>query len=294
MSSFQLWDLQKSPHVAVVLMIEPDHLNVHEDLDDYIEAKAHIRRYQTLDDFCVYHPTNAHSRRIAMTGPLFTDDETRVAWEARAGRYGISDDNQAYVKDEAFYIGNERICGVEALQLPGAHNLENACAAISAAWHFAQDIAAVEQGLREFTGLPHRLKLVAEVAGVRYFDDSIATTPGSAIAAIRAFTEPKVLILGGSNKGSDYRELVNLCKVTATKVVAVGETGADIAKLCEEAGVTYERVEDGMTDIVATATDLAAGTGVVILSPAAASFDMFANYGDRGDQFAAAARSLKS
>lgn len=295
MSSFQLWDVTKSPHVAVVLMIEPDHLNVHKDFDDYVGAKAHIRRFQTLEDICIYHPTNPDSRRIALTGPHFTDDTARATWESTAKRYAIADDGQAYVRGGAFYIGDQRICATEALQLPGAHNLDNACAAISAAWNYTKDANAIENGLRAFQGLEHRLKYVAEIDGVTYYDDSIATTPGSAIAAIRAFDEPKVIILGGSDKGSDYDEVIQLCRDTRTTVVAVGETGPRIASLCEQQGVECSTVADGtMKDIVARAREVAPSGSVVLLSPASASFDMFRSYSDRGDQFIAAVQALSS
>lgn len=293
LSSFQLWDLEKSPHIAAILMIEPDHLNVHKDFDDYVNAKANIRRFQTLDDACVYHPTNTYSHHIAMTGPYFMDDKTRAKWEATADRYGVPDDGQVYVNDDAFYVDGQRICGVDALRLPGAHNLENACAAISVARHYAQDSMAIENGLRVFTGLPHRLKFVAEVDGVRYFDDSIATTPGSAIAALRAFEESKVIILGGSDKGSSYGGVISICRETGTKVIAVGETGAQIAALCEQQGVECKSVEGRtMADIVTQARAVAVAGDVVILSPASASFDMFKSYSDRGDQFVRTVQTL--
>lgn len=283
LSSFQLWDLEKSPHVGVVLMIEPDHLNVHDGFTDYVAAKANIRRHQSETDLCVYHPNNEFSREIA-------DATSRGS----VGRFGIADDGFVYVKDGYFYVKEQKICSVEALRIPGAHNLDNACAAISAVLRFTKDTDTIEQGLQDFEGLPHRLKFIAAVGGVRYFDDSIATTPGSAIAAIHAFSEPRVLILGGSDKGGDYAELIALCKTTSTKVVAMGETGPRIAEQCRAFGVECRDVQGGMAEVVGLATEMADGQGVVLLSPAAASFDMFASYADRGDQFAAAVRLLNS
>lgn len=278
LSSFQLWDLEQSPQVAVVLMIEPDHLDVHTDFDEYVAAKSNIARHQLPDDVTIYHPTNAVSAQIAQATP------------GTAARYGVPDDGQAYVRDGIFYIGTTEVARTEDVKIPGEFNLQNACAAISAAWQFTQDAEAIARGLRNFTGLPHRLKHVASHDGVEYYDDSIATTPGSALAALGAFQQPKILILGGSDKGADYRELVERCRDTATFVVAIGQTGEQIHQLCQELGVASTRVTGEMDDVVRTAREHAAPGSVVILSPASASFDQYKSYDDRGDQFVAAVK----
>ena len=291
LSSFQLWDVEKSPHVAVVLMIEPDHLDVHLDMDEYVNAKANIRRYQTCDDVCLYHPTNEHSRRIAMT-------DIGISSEAQDAicRYAIEDDGQVYVENDTFMIRGESICSVGALQLPGKHNIENACAAISAALAAENiDKDAIEQGLRDFTGLAHRLKLVREINGVKYYDDSIATTPGSAIAAMRAFEQPKILILGGSSKGASFDELATLASQSNVKTaVLIGDEADKIEGALKQAGVQSINLGTDviMSEIVATASQQAVSGDVVILSPSCASFGMFKNYSDRGDQFIAAVNAL--
>src|SRR5690606_31752142 len=112
----------------------------------------------------------------------------------------------------------------------------------TAVWPWVQEPAVIRQGLSSFGGLPHRLKFVREVNGVKYYDDSIATTPGSAIAAIKAFDEPKILILGGSDKGVAYDEIVRLAKDTGTKVIAIGQTGRRIHELCLEHNVVSRYV----------------------------------------------------
>ncbi len=284
LSSFQLWDLERSPHVAVVLMIEPDHLNVHTDFNEYVEAKANIRRFQTADDICIYHPTNPISRRIAMTG----HDEL-----SSAQRFAIADDGAVYVKSNTFFVQDTTICPIDALQLPGLHNQENACAAISAALRFTDDYVAIEQGLRDFEGLPHRLKFVREINDVQFYDDSIATTPGSAIAALDSFGGRKVIILGGSNKGSSYQEVLETCKRTDTFVVAVGQTGEEIYQSCLDLGIRAVRATGSMRNVVAMAyAQLEDRAGTVLLSPASASFDQYENYSERGDQFIAAVNQL--
>lgn len=281
MSSFQLWDIRRSPHVAVVLMIEPDHLDIHADFKDYIKAKSHIRRFQTARDICFYHPTNEWSAKIAMSSVL-----------GDVERYGHKEGHSAYVHDDFFYVHGEKLCPVSALQLPGEHNIENACAAISAARVFTVDAAAVERGLRSFHGLPHRLRFVRTVNDVSYYDDSIATTPGSALAALRSFEQPKVIILGGSDKGAHYEQIVQECKARKATVIAIGQTGAQIAMLCRQMEVAVHEPSGTMSDIVKVCHDIAEPGSVVLLSPASASFGMFRNYTDRGEQFVNAVEAL--
>lgn len=285
LSSFQLWDVEKSPHIAVVLMIEPDHLDVHASFEEYVTAKANIRRYQQEDDYCIYHPTNKWSHQIA----------TESNNEGNAARYGIADDGQVYVKENTFFIQDTVICRVDALQIAGLHNQQNACAAISAVLQAGIDLEAVEQGLRTFNGLDHRLKFVKEVNSIKYYDDSIATTPGSAIAAIKAFSEPKILILGGSSKGADFNELAQVAATSNVKhIFLIGEEATNLSVALNATGLTSTVLDSTLTmnDIVEQTKNHATSGDVVILSPACASFGMFKNYADRGDQFIAAVQRL--
>ncbi len=292
LSSYQLWDLKKSPHVAVVLMMEADHLDVHAGMDDYVTAKANIRRHQGLDDYCIYHPTNELSASIATTSDWPQGDARRAQWQEQAVKYGVDEPGSVYVHAGQFMVDGQTVCSIEELRLPGAHNLENACAAIMAARYFTLDNEAVQKGLRGFEGLPHRLKFVAEKEGVKYYDDSIATTPGSALAAMKSFDAPKLLIVGGQDKGADYTELIEACAATDTKLLAIGSNGDVIAELCHQLGVVCERETGDMVAIVAKAHEIAQAGEIVVLSPAAASFDMFSSYVDRGNQFVAAVSSL--
>ncbi len=292
LSSFQLWDLQYSPHIAVVLMIEPDHLNVHESMEEYVNAKANIRRYQTLEDTCYYHPTNEHARQIAETGNWPEDEYERQEWLSEARRYAVPDDAAVYASDGYFMVRGQPVCPTSSLQLPGEFNIQNACAAISAARNFTVDPAAIENGLRAFKGLPHRLKFVAEKQGVKYYDDSIATTPGSAIAALASFDGPKVIILGGESKGAEYSGLISAAKKADAKIIAVGLLGRDIEQLAGAQGIEVRYVDGLMDEVVPAAADMAGGQGVVLLSPAATSLDQYHSYAERGDKFIAAVDRL--
>lgn len=282
LSSFQLWDLVRSPWTAVVLMIEPDHLDVHSSFEEYVAAKANIAVNQTPNDRVVYNADNEHSTLIA---------NDSIALE----KIGYQSDSSAHVKDDYFWYGEQKLCPVTALRIPGLHNRDNACAAIDAVWPLVSDGNVIAEGLAAFDGLSHRLKYVREVNGVRYYDDSIATTPGSAIAAIEAFEQPKILILGGSSKGADFTELAR--KAAAGNVKRVLAIGVEASKITDELHVQDVAVANlgrdvSMHDIVYAAHELAEAGDVVILSPACASFDMFKSYSDRGDQFIAAVNQL--
>lgn len=281
LSSFQLWDIEKSPSIAVVLFIEQEHLDVHASMEEYVAAKANITKYQTSEDILVYNKFNDYARSIA------DDSGSQLV--------GYPDKLSAHVKTGQFCYGDQFICSVDVLQIIGEHNHENACAAIDAIWYYTQDISVIEKGLRDFTGLPHRLQFVDEIDGVKYYDDSIATTPSSAIAALRSFNGPKVIILGGSSKGSDYTELSKELKVHESQAILIGDEANNIAATCERNGFyDYEIIHDAnMEKVVRRAREMANAGGYVLLSPASASFGLFKNYADRGDQFREAVKMLQ-
>lgn len=293
LSSFQLWDLKKSPSIAVVLMIEPDHLDVHDDFHEYIDAKSNIIRYQKPGDKAYYYPYSKYSVRIAETAMREHQAAGETVTEYKAQTLPYIDAKLVHFDTDNFYMGEHTICSVNSLRLPGKHNIENACAAISVALNFEKvDDDVIRAGMEKFDGLPHRLKFVREVKGVKYYDDSIATTPGSSSAALSSFSQPKVVILGGSEKGSDYRGLVELCRDSDTEIIAIGHTGENIHKLAQEVGAKSHRVTGLMPEAVSLASDIASEGSIVMLSPASASFDQYASYSDRGDKFILAVESL--
>lgn len=284
LSSFQLWDLEKSPHVAVVLMIEPDHLDVHADFAEYLAAKTHITAEQLTTDRVVYNADNSYA--------------TEIATASVGQRLPYPTERTAHVRGQYFYYQDTELCEISQLRLAGKHNCENACAAITAVWPWVQDPSVITEGLRGFDGLPHRLKFVAEKNGVQFYDDSISTTPGSAITAMRAFDQPKVLILGGSDKGANYAELAQELAASDSLrgVVLVGSNAERIATMLQQAGLPDGKMLQkgliSMPGAVRAAADLARPGDVIILSPAAASFDQYKNYTDRGEQFVAAVEEL--
>ncbi len=282
LSSFQLWDLEKSPQTAVVLMIEPDHMDVHASMEEYIEAKAHIAKFQDEDDLLVYHPTNQYSAQIAAQSP------------AHQKQY-LTQKGGAYVDGGQIIVGDVAVAQTKDVALIGEHNLENICAALATAWKYTQDIEAMQVTLKVFKGLPHRLEFVREVGGVKYFNDSQATGVSSCLAALRAFSQPTVLILGGSDKGLDITNVIEELDPAKHSVVLVGESSDLIEQAFKKSSFNaYTKLgtHTTMEEIVKTATSFAVEGGVVLLSPAHASFDMFENYQQRGDQFKQVVNSL--
>lgn len=281
LSSFQLWDIEQSPETAVLLMIEQDHMNVHEGMDDYVMAKANIGRFQTEDNLLVLHPTNPLTAKAATVSP------------AHKKHYMTSEG--ATIVDDKVKIDGTDICSVSDVGLLGAHNLENICAAITAAWRYTQSVAAIAEAVRDFKGLEHRLEFVRELDGVRYYNDSFSTGPGATRAAINSFSEPLVLIVGGSDKGAGMAPLIDALDSQKHRVILIGSSADALEQQCKEHG--FEAVVNAgsattMADIVAVAQSHAQVGDVVLLSPAHASFDMFKNVYDRGTQFKAEVSKL--
>lgn len=280
LSSFQLWDITRSPSTAVVLFIEQEHLDMHRSMDDYVQAKANITRFQTDQDLLIFNGDNQYARTIAEL--------------SKAKKVSYPDEATAHIRDGYFYYGEQKLCSVDVLQLRGEHNQSNAIAAIDAVMRYSPKPTEIKAGLHAFKGLPHRLSFVKSVDGVEYYDDSIATTPTAAIAALRSFTGPKVIILGGSSKGSDFRELAEELRRHDVHVLLIGDEAETIAKACYEAG--FEQfstiIEPTMKIVVHRAKQIASAGSVVLLSPASASFGLFKNYVDRGEQFIAAVENL--
>ena len=281
LSSFQLWDIEFSPHIAVMLFVEPEHLNVHNGAADYFAAKLNITKYQTANDTLVYY---AHNKHIDVTA------------SANAKLVPYPSTEFAHVKDDKFYYGETELGAISELKLLGKHNLDNACAAIDAIWQYVSTPDVIMAGLAAFSGLPHRLKLVGVVNEVSYYDDSIATSPSATIAALNAIDGPKHLILGGSSKGLDYSELAaRMLEGDVLTATLVGAEADKIADTLESSGFyEYTIIESDKTlaEIV-TQIHAKAGEGsAVLLSPAASSRGMFKNYVDRGNQFIQAVEGL--
>lgn len=280
LSSFQLIDLKTSPHIGVCLMVAPEHLNWHEDFEEYLASKQQLFIHQRKSDIAIY---------------LADDDNSiSVADATRGQQIPYMETPGAYVAGSAITISGQVVCQVDELKLLGQHNWQNVCAAITTVWVVTANLAAIRSAVTTFSGLPHRLELVRQFKGITYYDDSFGTTPETAIVALQAFSQPKVVILGGSDKGAAYDKLAQtVVTSTVRHVITIGATGPAIATALAAAGYTDGISEAAtMADIVQTAATVAEPGDVVLLSAACASFDMFKNYKDRAEQFQAAVRQL--
>ncbi|HUD09218.1 MAG TPA: UDP-N-acetylmuramoyl-L-alanine--D-glutamate ligase [Patescibacteria group bacterium] len=293
LSSFQLIDLKKSPHIAVMLMITSEHLNWHSSIEEYIDAKRNILKGQTEKDFAIlnrdYPATNESD--IHTSGKVF-----HVSRERQVAEEGC------FVRDGKIWSrikGQEiEIIDTKDILLPGKHNWENVCAATMAAYLAGVSRENIAFVLKTFKGLEHRLELVATVNGVRYYDDSFSTTPETAIAAIEAFKEPEILILGGSSKNSDFSELGAVISKSKNIKAIIG-IGVEWSRIKSEIRNPKSEIPiiEGAKDmftVVQAAHKLAVPGDVVLLTPACASFGMFKNYKERGEQFKAEVLKLKT
>lgn len=283
LSSFQLQDLTTSPHLAVVLNITSEHLDVHRHHREYRQAKANLIRFQTRHDLAVINADYSFSRSLAKV------TKAHVYWFSRFQRVVGS-----YVQHRRLYLkvkGQPILIGsVDKLLLRGEHNFENITAAIMAAYLAGASIEGIKKAVFNFKGLEHRLELVKEINGVKFYNDSFSTTPETAIAALKSFTEPKVIILGGSDKNSNYTALGRaiIADSHLKAVILIGAMADKIQAAINQAGrcnCPVVRNLSTMAEIVNQAVLFTQPGSVVILSPACASFDMFKNYKDRGNQF---------
>lgn len=337
MSSFQLWDIEKSPHIAVILRLEPDHLNVHRGLDDYYAAKGRIAEFQGSEDSVVYFRKNQNSAAQAAKGqgrkiayPVEQGSAEIVSGAEKAARRSTGENAEQGSAEFATRFHQL----LDALTVPGEHNRENAEAALLAVAAFLgvglpelveQNFAKLQQALHDFKGLPHHIEFVRNLNGVDYYDDSFATNEPSLEVALKSFAgRPLILIAGGQDKKVDYTPIKRLIFGTPNlrKAILLGEikgtlaAGEDpekatevetLAEAVQEAQKTAEAIAAEMHAVSkpnknapdrkqgsVTGSDTRFVRGpVVLLSPGAASLDMFESYYQRGDLFKEYVNKLK-
>lgn len=296
LSSFQLWDLRLSSYVGVILRIEPDHLNVHKDFDDYVYAKSSVARSKTASDHLVYFSKNETTKKLAENSkakkhayPLLTGETTEK----------LSEKGEARLREI-----------LASLKIPGEHNRENAEAALLAvaARLCSGDLNAflendllcesAKSALENFKGLPHRLEFVRELNSVKYYDDNFSSAFPATDVAIAAFKEnPTVLIAGGKDRGLDLSDFKTRLKSAKNleKIVLIGEIKDELKSAAPEKSETAETLEDAVKIAKAAAEKIAekSESAVVLMSPGAASFDMFKDFKDRGEKFQKIVKGLK-
>ncbi len=297
LSSWQLEALEPagvSPHIAAITNISPDHLNRYRDLDDYTQAKQLILRFQQPADFAVLNFDNPLLR------PLAHRTAAQVVWTSarRALLQGAYRDGNMLVWRSGAV--RQPVVDVGALRVPGAHNVENALAAIAVASVWGATPEQIAGALGEFSGVEHRQELVCEIAGVRYVNDTTATAPAATMAALDAFAPGArriVLIAGGSDKGLDFGEMAQALVERQVQVILLEGSATDrLARAVHDAG-GQEMIAGRYDDLeraVERAHTLAQSGDVVLLSPGCASFGMFANEFERGERFRELVKKLQT
>jgi UDP-N-acetylmuramoylalanine--D-glutamate ligase len=284
LSSFQLEWMTLSPHVAALLNITPNHLDRHGTMDAYRAAKMNILHHQTSEDIAILNREDAELLTVKseINGRLLT--------------FGINErnlDQGTFVREGNIWLrmaGREiPVCPLESIQLRGMHNLLNVTAASAIAAGIGFPLKAIEPAVRSFKGLPHRLEFVREVNGVEWVNDSIATSPERAIAAINVFDEPLILLAGGRDKDLPWREFADLVKQRVDHLILFGEARQKIEKevgLIDAGGrpLTLSSYEN-LGDAIAEASQIAQEGDVVLLAPGGTSFDQFNDFAARGDYF---------
>ena len=283
LSSFQLMTMKHSPHIAVVTNLAPNHLDVHRDMAEYVAAKENIFRHQRGEDVAVFNADNA-----------ITAEQSRQA-PGRARLFSRQDE----VADGVFLRGEDIVCrsgGHERvvmttgdIKIPGVHNVENYMAAIAAVDGLVPD-EVIRDFAREFGGVEHRIELVRTYRGVRYYNDSIASSPSRTIAGLRSFHEKVILIAGGYDKHIPF-DVLGPESVEHVKLLVLCGATADKIRAAVENAPGYQPGKPEILDVtpftaaVEAARDRAQPGDVVTLSPACAAFDQFKNFAERGKFF---------
>ncbi len=293
LSSFQLQDVTKSPHVAVILRITSEHMDYHKDVNEYRQAKASIVKYQTSDDAVIvnqdydyadYYLGLTPAKKFYVSFGELKGDGAHLGGPMIVNCFGV----------KCEMIGN-----TAKIALLGKHNLENVLPAVVVARYFDLPIPAIQKVLFSFAGLPYRLEFVREVNSVKYYNDSFSTTPETSIAAVYAFKGPVTLIAGGSEKNSEFGEwAVELQKCANLKnIILIGITADRMEKELQKAAEMVKKIgtvtefplkiwrAGNLQEALLLAVKNAQPGDNVVLSPACASFDMFKNYKERGEKF---------
>ena len=284
---------KKSPHVAVVTNIMRDHLNYYKTMEKYITDKAYIFSNQTSKDWLIYN----------------CDDEilTECVKEISAQKISFCSKSQdsrcaIYIEEGAIYLDDgvdaKKVVDFSNIKLAGKHNQKNVMAAIGACHAVGIDISAMRKALKQFPGIPHRLEFVRELDGVGYYNDTAATIPDAAVLSIDSFSDPIVLIAGGNDKELEFsnfaKKITNSCKKTVLLAgSATDKIISELDKIDKDWRTENLEVANSMQDAIEKARAASRAGDVILLSPGAASFGLFLNEFDRGDQFREGVMKLK-
>jgi UDP-N-acetylmuramoylalanine--D-glutamate ligase len=292
LSSFQLEQMTTSPNIAVILNITPNHLDRHSTMQAYTDAKARILDFQSAIDIAVLgcEDAGAWSLQKKVKGKLWTFSLNDLPKNI----------NGAYMKKNMLMLRDGKkeinLLSRDKIQLRGDHNIRNVLAAFTIGYVAGFEMDAMIKAVEEFRGVAHRLELVRELNGVRWYNDSIATAPERSMAAIHSFTEPIVLMLGGRDKNLPWDELAKLIHKRVKNLVVFGEASEMIQKavtsiskgrgvaLSSSKGVEIRQAKN-LKEAIKSAYEVASSGDVILLAPGCTSFDEFKDFAERGEKF---------
>lgn len=275
LSSFQLHTMPYSPEIAVITNLSPNHLDWHTDYAEYIEAKTNIFTHMASDNTLILNADNNDSSALL---PLAC---------SKVKMFSSKTEASVYLKDDMIYSGGKPVLDINDIKIPGKHNVENYMAAIAA----VEGLVPVEiytQTAKEFGGVPHRIELVREVNGVKYYNSSIDSSPNRTINTLNVFSKKVILIAGGKDKGIPYDEIGNPIADHVKTLILIGATSDKIMQALIQTGRADEvnvLRANSYEEVIKLASETAVEGDIVILSPASTSFDMFRNFEERGNLF---------
>ncbi len=290
LSSFQLMNMKISSHISVITNISPNHLDIHKNYEEYIDAKKNIFKYQKENDILVLNYDNEITRNMK------PEANGKVIYFSKAEKLenGIIYDNGIIksCKDNL----RRHIINVEDVILRGMHNYENICAAIAATSSLVEPEIQIE-AIKKFKGVEHRIEFIRELNGVKWYNDSIGTSPTRTIAGLNAFEEKIVLIAGGYDKHLDYTPIAKPIIENVSSLILMGATAPKIEEVVKkELNAEGKKMPmfhcSSLKETVEKAKEIAKSGEIVLFSPASASFDLFKNFEDRGNQFKELVRNL--
>ncbi len=276
LSSFQLQTMKKSPQIAVVTNISPNHLDWHTDMEEYIASKENIVRYQKPGDLAVLNADNPPA--CAFCGS--------AGGRVRKFSYQQEISDGVYQKNGIVCYQGKEVLKAEDIAIVGRHNVENYMAAIAAVWELVT-VEDIRETAKNFSGVEHRIEFVREKDGVRYYNDSIATTPTRTIAGLNSFTRKVILIAGGYDKKIPFEPMTEPIAKHVKNLILLGQTAPLLKEAAEAAGKDAPQIDvcDTFEAAVELAHQYAQFGDIVLLSPACASFGMFKDYKERGRKF---------
>ncbi|HBH12177.1 MAG: UDP-N-acetylmuramoylalanine--D-glutamate ligase [Clostridiales bacterium 38_11] len=286
LSSFQLQSIiDFKVNIAVVTNITPDHIEWHGNLDNYIKSKLNIFKNQTKQDKCI----------INYNDRILREKENWLNGDVYYFSIKTADIKGIFIKDNKIYINvrePEYLCDTTTVFMPGNHNLENALAASLAAYLTGVDKSLIIDTLRTFKGVEHRLEFVRQIGGIKFYNDSKGTNTDATIKAIESFSQPINLILGGYEKGEDFTRLMKYLSPRVRSVSVMGQTKYRIIEAMKSIGFHNYYVAENLKEAVLKCIENAKKDDIVLLSPACASWGMYQNYMERGNEFKAIIKEM--